>query len=220
MPDKICPLCGGDKCKITPGDAPGCKDYYCSVYDRHFKLHTTVIDSPDKEKLLDLITEFLIQNKSFDFNGQDWAYIFYFNEENWERNPQYVNTYNLLNTYPQEFMDKASRALLNLSVMFPEYGEGFYKQITHYRAMFEKRASSLPEFKGGMCDLLVELGYVRLRDDRKHHTITAEGWKKIDELKKTQKEVNQGFIAMAFKDETHGIREAFRTAIKDSGYAV
>lgn len=220
MPDKTCPLCGGNKCRITPGDAPGCKDYYCSVYDRSFKLHTSVIDSPDKEKLLVLITEFLIQKKSLDFNGQDWAYIFYFNEQNWERNPQYVNTYNLLNTYPQEFMDKASRALLNLSVMFPKYGQGFYKQITHYRAMFEERENSLQDFKGGMYDLLVELGYIRLRNDGKHHAITAEGWKKIDELKKTQKEVNQGFIAMAFKDETHSIREAFRTAIKDSGYAV
>ncbi len=220
MLDKICPLCGGDKCKIEISEVNGCKDYYCSVYDRKFKLHTSVIDSPDKEKLLDLITEFLIQKKSLDFNGQDWAYIFYFNEQNWERNQQYVNTYNLLNTYPQEFMDKALRALLNLSALFPEFGEIFCKKKGYYRAIFEQKTDLKHFFADGMYGLLTELEYLRPRENGNYATITAEGWKKIDELKKISKEINQGFIAMAFKVETRGIREAFRNAIKDSGYAV
>lgn len=215
-----CPLCGLEKCRITPGDVDGCKDYNCSVYNRKFKLHTSILDSKDKGKLLNLITEFLIQKNSFEMNGGQWEYIFYSNEANWQKSPQYINVFNLLNSYPTEFMDKANRALLNLSILFPNYGDGFLKQQSRYRAMFDEESMDPQQYIGGMYELLSELGYLRLRGDKKHFTITAEGWKKIDSLKKLSKTINQGFIAMSFQEQTKSIREAFRLAIKDSGFAV
>ena len=220
MPNKICPLCGGENCKITISEALGCKDYYCDTYERKFKIHTTVLDSRDKEKIYYLMTEFLLNKKCLDFNGQDWDYIFYCTEAGGEYGPQYVNMYDLIPTFPTEFMDKANRSLMNLSIIYPEYGYIFNKSPMVYRAIFDEEEQSAGYYPGGMYDLLVDLGYLAKHVSPSNYSITAEGWKKIDELKKKQNEVNQGFIAMAFKDETRSIREAFRTAIKDSGYAV
>ena len=50
--------------------------------------------------------------------------------------------------------------------------------------------------------------------------LTEESKAKVDELQREERIVNQGFIAMSFKDETKPIREAFRKAMTESGYSV
>jgi nucleoside 2-deoxyribosyltransferase len=55
-------------------------------------------------------------------------------------------------------------------------------------------------------------------DNDVYYEITARGWLRIGELSKSKNEINQGFIAMAFKPETAEIGEAFRDAIAECGY--
>ena len=70
-----------------------------------------------------------------------------------------------------------------------------------------------------MARFLEELGYLeRVDSNFPYYIITIDGWQKIDELRKNEQVLKQGFIAMQFGDETKYIREAFRTAIRKSGY--
>ena len=202
MPDNICPLCGGDKCRITVGEAQNCKDYYCDTYERRFKIHITVLNSKEKEKIYYLITEFLLDKNCLDFNGQDCDYIFYCQETSDDYGPQYINMYDLIPNFPTEFMDKANRSLVNLSIIYPEYGYVFYKSPLVYRAIFDEEEQTPGYYLGGMYELLADLGYLTQHKNSSNYSITAEGWKKIDEFRKMKKEFNQGFIAMAFKEET------------------
>ena len=52
------------------------------------------------------------------------------------------------------------------------------------------------------------------------YIITANGWVKIDELRKQNLTLKQAFVAMQFGEATRYIREAFRAAITESGYSV
>lgn len=217
MTEKICLLCGGEDCASFPCDEKNCKGYYCKTYDRHFKLHTTVLDSQEKEKLLDLITEFLLHNQTWCNDCEKQDYVFYYRKEPMDCEPWYVNTYDLVNSYPTEFMDKAVRALMNLSVYYPEYGYVFLKTPYLYRALFDIKGETPASYTGGMYRMLCELGY--LTSNESGYIISAEGWKKIDELKRNSNTVNQGFVAMHFCEGTEFIREAFRKAITNSRYA-
>ena len=69
----------------------------------------------------------------------------------------------------------------------------------------------------GVLEILVQFGYLVHQNS---YTITAEGWKKVEELKKKHKEIKQAFVAMAFGDQTKEIREGFRTAINEAGYSM
>lgn len=69
-------------------------------------------------------------------------------------------------------------------------------------------------------EILTDLGYLKDPQRNQTYTITAEGWKKIDVLRKKNLIRKQAFIAMQFGDKTENIRKAFRKAITESGYSV
>lgn len=219
MLNSVCPLCGSDTCKSSISETSNCKDYFCENYNRRFKLHTSVVDAKEKEKILYLITEFLLSKRQYLSEDNTQEYVFYYSEKTGDFEPYYVNTYDMLNTFPEEFYDKALRALMNLSKIYPEYGTVIYKEQLHYRAIFNEEELEPTYYDGGMYYMLAELGYLSPRGSGSF-SISAEGWKKIDELKRKSNAINQGFIAMAFRQETNCIREAFRAAIVECGFSV
>lgn len=221
MKEYICPLCGkSEDCKLIDTDNLLYK-YYCSTYKKEFNVSTAIDDISEKEKLYYLIAEFLIRNDDICINGQNMPYSFYYSKDNINELPQYINLYNMRNNFPNKFMDKTARALVNLSIVFPEYKYPLQKDPSYYRIIFDKDERNETCYMGVMYDFLLELGYLaELENSYNLFFISSEGWKKIDELTINKKESNQGFIAMSFKDETKSIREAFRKAIIDSGYSV
>lgn len=72
----------------------------------------------------------------------------------------------------------------------------------------------------GVLDILADLGYLKVMDNNRNYSISAEGWKKIDEIRKKNLISKQAFVAMQFGDTTKHIREAFRKAINECGYSM
>ena len=70
----------------------------------------------------------------------------------------------------------------------------------------------------GIIRLMCEMG---LLSDRGSclFAISANGWQRIYDLQAHKKEKKQGFIAMAFREETKPIREAIQNGIENAGYS-
>lgn len=107
---------------------------------------------------------------------------------------------------------------MNLSIKYPNYGDVICFFYVDRRIVFEHNTNNCNDC--GTLRILADLGYLKDTKNDQTYTITAEGWKKIDELKKKKLIRKQAFIAMQFGDATNSIRESFRKAISESGYSV
>lgn len=222
---KKCPLCGQNKCHIPITSNTSATLFTCMNFHQistSFCVDSSVeelIDSETREQIYDLIYEKLLREPYYvkDRTRQKWHFYYdpsegeeYFSREY----PQNINMYYELPKYPKTLTEKANRALLNLSILYPNFGQQFTCSREICRAFYDHTKSSDPIV--GLTHMLVGLELINQIDYR--YMITAEGWKLIDKLHQEDKEINQGFIAMAFKEETKLIREAFRKAIYDCGF--
>lgn len=221
MSEMVCPICGQKSCDYVPGEHDYDR-YECKKFGFQFFLSHGIKyegDTEWKERVLDLITEHMLHSKMCTVNGGNKHWHFFEGAPGYEDNhPEYVNVANLLPNYPAQAMDVALRALVNLSILLPHYGDNYCPMYADRRALFEHDTNN--NGTSGVAKMLEDLGYLKDPNGDECYTITAQGWQKIDELKKEAKIVRQGFIAMAFKDETKPIREAFRRAMVESGYTV
>ncbi len=225
--NKICPLCGSEDCGYNEGQN-GYVGYRCSQFtpnDWIYFSEDLLCNEPEeiREKCLNLICEKIIREPYCKIDNSHYRWQFYYDPkqdvssyEGLEKN--YINLAYLLPQYPKTFIEKAHRALLNLSLGHPYYGDVFTYDDLKRRLLFQDENHSII-WNDGLLGQLSELGYLSQYGPHQYF-ISASGWEKIDELQKKNNEVRQGFIAMRFGDETKTIREAFRTAILNSGYAV
>ncbi|MEA4914589.1 MAG: hypothetical protein VB061_08460 [Christensenella sp.] len=139
-------------------------------------------------------------------------FVFYTKENRLEdtENASLVDLENEMLNYPRSFTERIDRALLNLSRQYPHFGDGFKYHHTLARTLFLELGDSTAH----SLHFLVDLGYLEYHNDSRHY-ISAQGWKHVAELTRYQLEVDQGFIAMAFRKETEEIRETFRSSIQD-----
>lgn len=219
MSEWECPICGHKDCEYVAGTNDYDR-YHCKKYDFKFFLSFGIkyeTDTEYKEKVLNLITEHMLHSNFCTVNGGKKHWHFFDAAPGFQdNNPEYVNVANLLMNYPEHVMDKAHRSLTNLSILFPNYGDTFCLYWYQRRSVFEHKLNNIG--RSGMLRILEDLGYLKDPDNNECYSITALGWQKIDEMRKEEQIINQGFIAMRFDAETKSIREAFRTAIKESGY--
>lgn len=214
MADKqTCPLCGSDTCTFKKDD-----DFNyvidCTTYKAKTILSSSFyedfIKRPEYNKAMDLIAEKLIRQKKSP-NGSNWFFYYSTNHDLGAINSAAIDLASLLPSYPSNFMEKAERTLLNLALLQPDYGSPLKLDYHDYRLFF----SDANGIRGKLF-VLEDLGYVR--HPGKGWIISAEGWKHIEELRKKHAEVKQGFIAMSFSEETKGIRESFKKAIRAAGF--
>lgn len=214
MDQKKCPLCGSDECQVEESVRFG---FFirCKTYDVSFHLSDDIYadyeDKPEFNKLMNLIVEKTLRKKKASNNAY-WVFYCDPNEESSNENPEFLNLAPLLTSYPITFMEQADRALLNLSIKCPHYGDPVTLDYNDYRLFLTE-----PDNIRGMLFVLEDLGYIRHPNNG--WFISAEGWKHIEELRKKHAEVKQGFIAMSFKPEAESIRQCFKTAITEAGYA-
>ncbi len=219
MPNFVCPICSSSECKLESVndiyDLVRCKEGYT------FGVGTDIflMEAEKRDKIFNLIFEHLLCTPYYE-ERKYW--YFYYNPEyirSDQDQPKYVNLANALLSYPNSFIEVVNRALINLSSLHPKYGDTIGYSNIDFRAAYCKNQST-DYYATEFFDLMVDMGYLIRKDERaSFFTISAEGWKKADELQKKQQEVNQGFIAMSFCDETKSIREAFRKAISEAGFA-
>lgn len=237
MSDYTCLICGAtykdeergkqwaekDPCKVLPSADMDFVALYCHHYSFKFFLHNNIFDMDDcelKEKLLNLTVEHLTHHKMCVVNGAKRCWYFYYDDGDgiYSQYPNYVNLSNQLSNYPTQAIEVAHRSLINYSITYPHYGDNICPDWHEKRLSFEHEYNN--NHSCGVMKLLQDLGYVKDPDNNFCYIITAAGWQKIDELRKEERIVHQGFIAMSFREETKPIREAFRKAMQESGYSV
>lgn len=234
MSEWTCPICGihyedGKKshhktqCTANLLADEDFAEIYCDHFNFYCYIHNEIMYMEDKDlrdKLLNLATEHLLHRNFYEKNGGKKRWYFYFNDISdgiYGRYPEYINLANNLRNYPTETIEVAQRALVNYSLLYPHYGDEICPSWTENRICFENKTNNTHTC--GIMKILEDLGYVKSTGiSSEQYVITATGWQKINDLSKKEQIINQGFIAMSFREETKPIREAFRTAIKESGY--
>lgn len=216
-----CPLCGGiEKCKKEITDANGYQRFYCEEYHSAYYVSDDIINLTIdiKEQCYNLIAEDLLRKGAKNDRPKEEYKYDYYESEILEPldNMSHINVADKMKEYPRRAIECAERALFNLSIKYPHYGDILCPSYQERRYLFEHESNNVGT--SGVLEILCDLGYVKDVKGNQTYVITAEGWKKIDVLLNEEYTVRQGFIAMSFGNETREIREAFRTAITSCGY--
>ena len=227
MEQNKCPLCGrewGCSQEIIQG---GYRLVKCEYYQVQCFIDEAILDLEDgdevKERTLDLIVEQLLRKPFCNSDKQSRNWSFYYDPDykaldTDER--QRVNMADRIRSYPEIVTDLADRALMNLAIRHPKFGEELEPVCEERRLVFDHTES------GERCDsiyeILEEMGFVKAINYIHYHNykLSAKGWERVAALHHREEEIRQGFISMSFREETLSIREAFRQAITEAGYAV
>lgn len=132
---------------------------------------------------------------------------------------QKVNLANDMRHYPSSVGARIEQALVNLSRRYSSVGEIILPIWRDTPLLFCETTSESEESaeSAGIFSFLAELGYIQ-DIGKEDYIISAKGWQKVYELTEKENEIQQGFIAMAFCNETDSIGRAFAEAIKNCGY--
>ena len=219
-----CPLCRlkDNKCKKAFSDRNGYMCFHCDTFGVDYAVSDNIMNLPPNEKmarLFDLMTEFLLhKTRRLDESADKKVWHFDFDVSTEEQGTicqEYVNLATLLNNYPTTVMERADRAIYNLSLLFPQYGDVISLFPDQSRIIFEHNPNNADT--NGTLDILQELGYLNAVSSGLYK-ISAEGWKKIDQMRSKEFVKKQAFVAMKFGEQTNKTREAIRTAIQQCGY--
>jgi hypothetical protein len=215
MADRNCPICGSNKCQIHIGD-DGIEYVQCRTFDVNVGLDVTILqaETETQARLTELAAEKLLAEQGRRRNGDKKPWVFGMGPDRSGSGDSYCDLTGLLRNYPASFMDKARRALLNLSLRYPLYGVPFTVDETEDKLLF----CETEEAAAGICRILCDLRYLKALNGRNTYMITAGGWKEAETQQRENSAVRQGFIAMSYGPGTEPIREAFRTAIESCGY--
>ena len=213
MSEYYCPFCGSKNANRTE-HSDWSTLFHCEDCFK-VKINQSILDLTEEEqtKAFHLIYEYMITHNKFHERNRYWN--FFIDKTDIKSENENINIAPMLKTYPIEFIEKINRALINLSISFPNYYDHIDTEETVIHSTFSQDIDEAYSF----LKLMLEMGYLNRIKDFEIYSISAEGWKKIDELKRNLQEINQGFIAMRFGEETKEIREAFRQGMYDAGFA-
>ena len=219
MANPACLLCGSNDCKLESSSG-GYSLVRCQKgYTFGMSDEISAMSVEDVDKFVNLIFEHMLRERSF---REDTIWYFYFDFDKTDEritNPYKVNLANAYCTYPSTFVEITNRTLLNLSRLHRKYGEAIGYDYIDFRTAYCVGENKGIE-GGGVFDVLLDLGYLSRKKNEKYaYFISANGWRRIEELQKKETEINQGFIAMSFNNETKPIRHAFCEAISGLGFA-
>lgn len=234
---EYCPICSqkyipehlrsayqGKLCNYKPYFKDGYYKIECSEFANEIYVHSSIIEASSvniRNKGLNLIFEYLLHNGSV-YNSSErmaeWCFYFSDKTKREELGPEFVNVNDFFNNYPVKVIDVALRSLVNYSLLYPSFGKEIIPFDANNRACFQY--GTWDDHYAGVLKMLTQMGYMTKSVKGDYFTISAEGWKKIEELNRDEQIIKQGFIAMSFKPETQNIREAFRKGITEAGYSV
>ena len=213
----ICPICGDSSGTIENSQNAG---FYFSKCKNGHTFHASnelvTFDEEKKNHLFNIMAEFILRRPTC--NGQYWYFYYeptYHTQDTDEL--KYINLSDKESSYPDTFMERANRSMINLSLLHPHFGEDFSFEYTNRRATFCQDVDVNSETTGFL-KCMCEIGYLSQTPGVERYTISSEGWKKIDEINKVRNKKKQGFLALQFGTETEEIRETIRLAMKDAYY--
>lgn len=212
-----CPLCGDSNCLVNNEAQSNKIKYQCKTYNRNFYVSPNVEIDKDQVKqnrLFNLIFEYAIKNQYADELETPWWFQYLPDYELKDSDPkQIINLAEM--HYPDQLVEKIDRILLNLYRLYAKYGEMFELNINLARAFFAETNDGTEIM--GIVSLLQELEYITMYKTG-IYMLSAKAWQRIEKILRDNVENRRAFVAMAFRAETAGIREAFRKAINNVGY--
>lgn len=212
-----CPLCGGTECQNKFESYSNALKYYCKEYDREFLLSGNIEQTNNtikQNQLNNLLFEFVIRNAVCGDENKNWWFQYLLDYRLQDKDASNIVNLAEIN-YPDTLAEKTDRILLNLYNIKAGYGEWFHLGGSFARAFFTDTDDNTELV--GVYTMLQELGYITVKS-KWYFMISAKGWQRLDELIRKNRDRKQAFIAMAFKSETQGIREAFRKGISNAGF--
>lgn len=228
-----CPYCGDAGAKTTQWESgvytecPVCGNFVCKATDIRFGA-----------KFKDEKATFLYYHNPKRFPMRSSAVYYYLIEEDvYKRECKEPENLPLLSEeevmafYPKSFAERIDLILLGLASQSKFFGDAVSLTSQEVRsAWFVKRCDESGEFLKheqivnqvrGIHSYLKDQGYIKTVETTKGVQIqlTAEGWKRVDELQKNSAEnSNTVFVAMSFKKEMEETRETMKKAIVDCGF--
>lgn len=222
----VCEFSGGTfraKAISDTWEERGWKYFKFSGLEKECIVHPSIWEKDREEvitKRFHQIYLFLQKRPLLIINGLECKYCFYSRRDSsmkYYSHPQAIDIEELMKDYPKTFMETMEKSLLNLSREFKDYGVMFSKgNKSLYHLLY---ASNNRDTIEGQLQILLELGYLSCieKESIKSYCISASGWKRISELEH-EEDTKQGFIAMAFNDDTKLISDTFKKAIDKCGY--
>jgi nucleoside 2-deoxyribosyltransferase len=236
MAEQDCPLCG-NKCEFSTDLSKveytiHCKN--CYPFQTANSLECT--DRKEMRKRYNMVYEFLSKTMYEKTNKGD-LYKFYYKslDKHMDYDPMLINVAELMKNYPKNIGEKLNRIVLNISRKFPNIGEKIVFGNLHKSLMFTEaeyvktdehqkisNISKNDDEKSALISYLKASGLISFfhepTDTGQGYKLTAKAWELVAELTKKQKEINQGFMAMEFSNETETISNSFKIAIDACGY--
>jgi nucleoside 2-deoxyribosyltransferase len=207
LADRNCPLCFSNKCSVRQ-EEDGAVSIQCRTYGTDVRFDSSVFSegAEVQRKLMELAVEKLVRD-----GGKE---PLTFGLGPGTAQGRYCDLEAELKNYPATFMDKARRALMNLSARYPQYGVPFTADENDCALLF----CAAPQESDGLCRIMCDLHWLKAMNGRGTFMITAEGWKEAESGLRDSRQVRQAFIAMSYCEGSQPIREGFRTAIETCGY--
>lgn len=210
-----CPLCGKE-CKCNPDYETNSVLWICNTFDRSFRMDLSVYSAKDEQmirKMNNLILEFVLEKSYADEQRHLWWFIY---EEcrTYDTTGRKVNLANI--HYPMTLADKIDRILLNLYYYRQDIGYGYSFDSTMNRALFAESESE--EKSHGIVHMMHQMEYLT-NIYVNSFSISAKGWKRIEELTRNKTAKKQAFIAITFQKEAKSIQAAIEKGVLDTKYS-
>ncbi len=184
-------------------------------------------DDITKQRRLNAIYEYIEIKPYLQIEGVRKLWKFYYDENEMSKlEDEYVNVYLLMQEYPADVAARIDRILLNLAQDYPLLSEKFTLKrcMEKFRRFYCESKAPETEIRS-ILSMLSDLGNVKCHseittydDEGPKYSITAQGWKKVSQLRKANEVKKQGFIAMSFDPSIRFIEDCFKMAISAAGY--
>lgn len=167
--------------------------YLCCDNGHMFTIHSSIEEGQQKEviKRYNIIAEIVLRTpfKLID-NGVDLKWKFYYDESEIGKEMEDISKVNIANNmlnYPYSFSERMDRILLNLSHKYPLIQDAFIWGESNARVLFCESIGSdvMINEQKSVLDLAVEMKCLKYIQEKAQYAISANGWQRITELKKS-----------------------------------
>jgi hypothetical protein len=117
--------------------------------------------------------------------------------------------------FPENMNEKLDALL---STLADSMNDDYRQHIVYLPNLVAEVAAKDMQEIYGLSDILLELGYLKEVGEWHVRKIRAEGWLRVDELRRAKTASDSAFIAMWFHNTTTEFREAVIAAVKYCGY--
>lgn len=211
-----CPLCGKE-CKCNPDYETNSVVWKCDTFYRSFRMDISVYSNRAEQtiirKMNNLILEFVLEKPYADEQRHLW-WFFYEEGRTYDTIDRKVNLANI--HYPRTLAEKIDRILLNLYYYKQDIGHGYSFDSTMNRALFAESESE--ERNHGIVHIMHQMEYLT-NIYVNSPSISAKGWKRIEELIRNKTAKKQAFVAISFQEVAKPIQIAIKKGIKDAKYS-